>query len=532
MLGILLKKQLAEVFRSFFYDEKKNRMRPKWAIAAWIVLFVFLMVGVVGGMFTLLALALCDPLVQAGMGWLYFLVMGGLAIFLGAFGSVFNTYAGLYLARDNDQLLSLPIPAQTIMAARLVSVYVMGALYAAAVLLPMLIVYWTVAGIGPARAVCGVLLLLIVTVLVLLLSCLLGWVVAKISLTLKHKSFFTVLISLVLVAAYYLFYFRANELIQDLIRNAQVYGRAIEGEAYMLYLFGRIGEGDWLAAGLYASLTAVLFVLIWYVMSRSFLRIVTSSGKTATVRYVEEPVREKGPFAALLGKELGRLGSSANYMLNCCLATVLLPAAGVFLLIKGAEALALLDSVFVARPGTPAVLLCAGLCMLTSMNDTTAPSVSLEGRSLWISQSLPLAPKTVLRAKVAVQLLVTLIPLLFAALCAALVVRASPVLKLLLCVVPLLYAVFFALFGMALGVRLPVLSWTNEIAPIKQSGSVGIVLFGSWGICVAFAGLYLLLGDTVSPTVYLAVWAGLLAVAALALLRWLDTKGAALFAAL
>ena len=37
MLKVLLKKQLAEVFKSYFYDAKKNRMRSKGAvIAAWI----------------------------------------------------------------------------------------------------------------------------------------------------------------------------------------------------------------------------------------------------------------------------------------------------------------------------------------------------------------------------------------------------------------------------------------------------------------------------------------------------------------
>ena len=126
MLGLLLKKQLTEVFRSYFYDAKKNKMRSKPAIALWIVFFVVIMVGVLGGMFTVLSLSLCGSLVMADMGWLYFVLMGGIAILLGAFGSVFNTYAGLYLAKDNDLLLSLPIPVGTIMAARLLNVFLLS----------------------------------------------------------------------------------------------------------------------------------------------------------------------------------------------------------------------------------------------------------------------------------------------------------------------------------------------------------------------------------------------------------------------
>ena len=199
MLGILLKKQFAEVFKSYFYDAKKNRMRSKGAIAAWFVFFIVVMVGMLGGIFTALALTLCDGLTQVGMGWLYFLLMSGVAIFLGAFGSVFNSYASLYLSKDNDLLLSLPIPVRTILFARLANVYLLGVMYAATALIPMLVVYWITVGASAANVICGLLLFLIVTAIVLILSTLLGWVVARISLKLKNKSFVTVLVSLLFI---------------------------------------------------------------------------------------------------------------------------------------------------------------------------------------------------------------------------------------------------------------------------------------------------------------------------------------------
>ena len=532
MLKFLLKKQIAEVFRSYFYDAKKNKMRSRLAVAGWIVFFVVVMVGVLGGMFTALSLSLCGALAGAGMGWLYFLLMGGIAILLGAFGSVFNTYSGLYLAKDNDLLLSLPIPVKTIMAARLLNVYLMGAMYASVVLLPALIVSWIVMGATAARAICGLLLLLIATLIVLLLSCLLGWVVAKISLRLKNKSFITVLVALVFIAAYYFFYFKANDLIRDLLLNADAYGAKIKGAAYGLYLFGRIGEGSWSATALFLAVTALIAALIWRVMSRSFLKIATSSGSTEKVRYVEKAVKAKNAFRALLGKELGRFTSSANYMLNCGLGVLLIPASGVLLLIKGREICSLLGGVFASRPGAAAVLLCTALFMLSSMNDMAAPSVSLEGRSLWIPQSLPVSPQTVLRAKAAVHLLLTAIPMLFAAVCAALVAEESLAVRLLLVLLPLVYAAFQAMFGSFLGVKMPVLSWTDETAPIKQSGSVAIVIFGGWGFSVVFAGLYLLIGYRLGAALYLSLWTLVYAAAALLLLRWLDVKGSRLFAEL
>ena len=89
MLKTLVKKQLMEIFRSYFYNAKTNKKRSTAGIIAYILLFAALMIGL-GGMFTGLSVSLCAPLTQAGMGWLYFALMSLLAIFLGAFGSVFT----------------------------------------------------------------------------------------------------------------------------------------------------------------------------------------------------------------------------------------------------------------------------------------------------------------------------------------------------------------------------------------------------------------------------------------------------------
>lgn len=147
MLKLLLKKQLFEIFRSYFYDAKKNKARSRLATALYIGLFVLLMAGILGGIFTLLAVKLCGPLAAAGLDWLYFALMGLIAVLLGAFGSIFNTYAGLYLPKDNDLLLSMPVPVSSLVAARLSGVYLMGLMYSAVVILPAVIIYWVTVGV-------------------------------------------------------------------------------------------------------------------------------------------------------------------------------------------------------------------------------------------------------------------------------------------------------------------------------------------------------------------------------------------------
>ena len=194
MLKQLLKKQLLEMFQNFFVDRKKNKGRSKASSAIMIVgYFVFICV-VFGALFSFFASSLL-PVVDKGYDWMVFCFMGIIAVAMGAFGSIFNTYSGLYLAKDNDMLLSMPIPVGYIMASRLLGVYIMGTLYSALVIIPAVVVYLSHS--FTVKALIGsILLVIIISLIVMVLACSLGWVVAKINSKLKNKSLITIFIKL------------------------------------------------------------------------------------------------------------------------------------------------------------------------------------------------------------------------------------------------------------------------------------------------------------------------------------------------
>ena len=533
MLKLLLKKQLFEIFSPYFYDAKKNKARSKAFTGMYFALFALLIVGLLGGIFTLLSVKLCLPLASAGLGWLYFALMGLIAVMLGAFGSVFNTYAGLYLPRDNDLLLSMPIPVSSLVAARLFSVYLMGLLYSAVVILPAVIVYWVTASVTPFALLGGLVLTLLISVFVLTLSCVLGWVVAKISQKLKHKSVIAVLASLAFIALYYFVYFKAQSILQDLLANAAVYGAQIKSSAYSLYLFGSVGVGDGKAMLIVAAVVAILSGLTWVLLSRSFLHIATSTGKTARRKYRETASRQRGVDAALLGRELTHFAASPSYMLNCGLGTFLIPVCAVAVLWKGRSFFVMLDAVFGNTAGSVPLLLCVILCGLASMNIMAAPSISLEGKSLWLIQSLPVNPWKIFRAKIRMQMLLTAVPLLLCIVCAAIVYPLPSMYFGVIVLFAVSYTLLGALSGLMLGVKMPTLTWTNEIMPIKQGAPVMLTLFGGMVYAVLlFAGFMLLPGWTLGFTGYMTCFIGINVILCVCNYLWLQRAGTARFAAL
>ena len=80
---------------------------------------------------------------------------------MGVVGSVFITYSTLYQAKDNDLLLSMPIPVSKILFTRLFGVYVMGLLFEVLVMIPALIVWINQGGAGGAGIILSIVIPLV-----------------------------------------------------------------------------------------------------------------------------------------------------------------------------------------------------------------------------------------------------------------------------------------------------------------------------------------------------------------------------------
>ena len=170
MLKTLIKKQLLEINRAFFVNGKTGVMKSKKSIVGYIVFFVA-MILLLSAFFFVACMALCVQFAQTDYRWIYFTVTGGAAILFGVFGSVFNTFATLYSAKDNDLLLSMPIPVKFILVSRLFGVYIMGALYSGVFFLPAMIAYYVFGSPTLLGVIGSIAVFAIITVFVLILSC-------------------------------------------------------------------------------------------------------------------------------------------------------------------------------------------------------------------------------------------------------------------------------------------------------------------------------------------------------------------------
>ena len=281
------------------------------------------------------------------------------------------------------------------------------------------------------------------------------------------------------------------------------------------------------------SVTAVTY----YVLAKSFIGIVTSTGNVDRVAYRQKKLKMKNELGALFAKEMAKFTSSPNYMLNCGLGSLMLIAAGVVMLVKGGNLIKAMNMMFGKdAQACICVFVIAGMCIILSMNNMVVPSVSLEGKNLWILKSLPVNMWNVLKSKLLVQLTVTGVPLIICDICVLLTVKTGVIEKLFIVLITILFMLLQAFGGLALGIMRPNFTWTNEIVPIKQSMNMFIEIFGSFvltaGILVPFLLIRYGIGYKISVIVYLLIVAGVLLLADLLLYRWLRVKGTDKFAQL
>ncbi len=529
MTKLLLKKQLTESFSFLFFNKKsgKARSRKGLLLAAGLLVALFAYIAV---FVYILAREVCEPLYSIGLGWFYVAIAAMLSIVLGVVGSIFSTYQSLYRAKDNDLLLAMPIKPHSILTARLITVYAIGLLYELPVLAPAMAVYLSVARPGALGVIFTCLSPFILGFFVLTLACLLGFALAYLNSKFKISSGVAVVLTLIFIAAYYYLLYNAQDMFAKILADPAGVSNAAKGVLYPLYHMGLGVEGDLLSMLIFTAIFAVLFALTYLLLSASFLKLATANVGAAKKVYREKKASAAPIGTALLFKEWKRFSGCTIYFMNAGLSTFIMPILAVLLLVKGAwvtDTLGMLLPTLSRDIMIPFLLV--AIVMMAGMNAITAPSISLEGKYLWILRTCPIPTRDIFKAKVRLHLIFTVPPTIVFAVAALIVLKPSVWCWLLLPIAATVYVALVALVGLALNLKFPNLTYTNEAQPVKQSLPIALTLFGGWGYSIGVGVVYYFTMDHIGAALYLGIVTAVTLLLAVLCGVYLYKRGTALF---
>ena len=211
---------------------------------------------------------------------------------------------------------------------------------------------------------------------------------------------------------------------------------------------------------------------------------------------------------------IARFFSSSTCIVNNGLGIVFLTIGAVAMLIYRSKLLQVMNMIMIPAD----IVICLGVlavAMMAGMVVPTSSSVSLEGKSIWVIQSMPASPAQVLLAKLKFCLTLFLPPVLLFMLTTVFVFGASFELGALAVVAAVATVVVMAEIGLISNVNHPLLNWTSETQAVKSGSSVLISMLIDMVIVftVGFGG-YLMLDKGVSAEMTLMIFAVVMLLAA------------------
>lgn len=498
-------------------DAKKKR-NTIWMGIAWLFVFV-----VIIGYLVLLSMGLAS-MGMAQVIPVYLFTITSMVILIFTFlkaGSI------LFQMESFEMMMSLPVSRAAIVVSRFLTMYVTNLMMSLLVMLPGTIVY----GIFSRPPFWFYIYSLIGTILLPLgpisIATLIGAGVTALTSRMKNKSLLGALFTVALVFGIMMLNMNLTSQ-ADTITDAMFrdFATGLTDQLSRLYppaawyaqgvVHGNIG-----AFALYAFGSLAVFAAMIAILQRYFLQVCTALNARRTKNnYRMQSLKQSSPVMALCKKEFKRYFASGIYVTNTAIGLLMMVILSIALLAAGVETVETsLGMPGVVQNGLPFVL-----SFLAAMMPITSCSISMEGKSWWVAQTLPLRSKDIFDAKILTNLLLASPFYLISVVCSSIAVRAGLLGTLWIVVIPAVYIVFSAVVGISINLALPMMQWDNEVRVVKQSASTLVSMLTGMG-SILLPALALLLIKDISVDLVMGVTVVVLALTTVLLYRKNGKRG-------
>lgn len=477
-IWILIKLYLNSIYRFQVVRHSKDPRERRNAVMS--IAAVFLVAIVYGGLSGMTTYRMLSAGIDASVPMLMLAMMASLFALAMAFAQGSATLSGF---ADFDTLMSMPIKTSRIVLARFMALYLSEAVYCLAYLLPCGAVYaifgspaWWFYPVFP-------LLVLLLPVVPVVLGSGLDLLISAAFAKSKHKKGITTAIKMILLLAFVVVAYLSPQLSSRFFADpakmsgiasriyppAEWFGKGVTGSAPLALLFG--GGSVVLCA---------LFVLI---LNKTFLPLHDRLTASYHVRNYRLPALKRSSAAkAMFLIERKRFFNSTAWVVNTIFGPVLIAVLGVAAAALSGVLTALFRTIGLVQI-VPAIFI-GLLTFCATVTPTTCCAISMEGKEIWISKTLPVSARIWLRAKLLVNLMLVGPSLLFAIAMLTVFYRnllgAAGILGVVL--LPIASLLFTTVFGLYVNAKMPRLTWKADIEVVKQSGAVLIMLLVGFGL--------------------------------------------------
>ena len=478
----LLKAVLSQDMNLFQYKSKKNKSKVGKMVLPVALFFIMCLC------MSSYAFMLAESLVPLKLTKIILTLYLGIVTVLTFVEGIYKSQGVLFDAKDIDLLFSLPIKRGTIIFVRIFKLLLFEILFNMMFLLPAYAVYAIYEKPGLSYYLLSLVMMLLVPIIPTIVSCFIGYFIKLISGKFKSskiiQTIFTCLIFIVIMFGS----INLNALITKVVANATNINEMITKIYYPIGAYiSLIEEFDIILFIKLLVVNLIPFILFILFAQKFYFKIISNSKnhRQSSKAFKENEIISKKPIQSLTKKEIKRYFSSPVYMFNTSFGLILLPIMTAILVLKGKETIVSLLSAYGLKNSISIESLFYGLILFSILfTSISSSSISLEGRTINITKSLPIDYKVLFKSKIRTCLIIEL-PFALVSILIYALSGSIDILVLIECLlVSIISILFTAVMGLIINLKYPKLNATNDAEVVKQSMSANVSVFIGMGLFI------------------------------------------------
>ena len=508
-LALLLKLEFTKFLSSFTSKGKKLRKTPIFYV---VLLLGFLFFLTSFGYSFLIISPFVSQQIDPSPAIHMFSGIASLLIFMTSLSQARTIYIG----DDHDFLASLPIRKRDIVASKIIAMYVIEFVFSFIIMVPHGIVMIIMAH-NMSLFFISLLLAFTLPIVPIALAIILSLLITMATARFKYANLvFVILYALVIVGVSLMSVLVNNLRDQDATNMFTTVGGVLKWINPSYYLVELAINSNLLYLILYVAvnvLVAILSVLFIAVFFDRLHDIVSSISMKE--KYVRKDLKNKGEAKALLSLEFKRLVNSKVYFINTIMGSIMAIFGSVVYMFSlsramtpetGEEAIAIMKLVFIP-------IYIGIVCMIIGISNPTTGSINIEGKTFWLTKSLPTDYKKYMLIKLLFAWILTIPACLIASTIAVIFIHESVWDIVFGYLIPVAFTLLSSLVGLIVAIHHPKLKWNNEAEAVKNSLSVVIAMLINFGITTVITPLLIVIPLVVKDygfIAYIATFVGLL----------------------
>ena len=497
----LLKAVLSQDMNLFKYKTKANSSKLKKML---LPIGLFLLLGFSIGMY---AYGIAEILKPMGLTYVMLTLFLAIVVIFTFMEGIYKSQDILFTSKDNDLLFSLPIRKGKILFVRLIKFLLFEYLYNLMFILPAFVIYIYFENPGINFYLMTILITILIPIIPTILSGVLGYIVKLLSSKMKHKKLVQMILTGLLIVALIAF----STMTGDLATKVAEHATSINDFLTKLYypigayisLITKFDVTMFIKLVLIHIIPLILFILIG---QKYYFKIISNfkSGTVAKKSTKVTKMKVNKPLAALTKKELKRYFSSIILIFNTIVGPFMIAFMTIMIYIKGVDSFA---SMFQEDMKSMSLELLYFIVVGFSLFFTSisSSSISLEGKTVNITKTLPIKYKTIFDSKILMCLIIELPVVLISELLFIIKVRPNILYTTQLLLATVIIIVFNAVVGLLMNLKYPKLNASNDTEVVKQSMSSMLSLFAGFGVFALGTIGYAYLSDIIGGELYLSL---------------------------